>query len=436
MCSAVSVTLPFFIPFSCYGSCAFILFLAGLFFLVVGNTIGLVLPRIIFMFIDINNGNETKMPDKDKYLVIAAQYLKLHNMVMFTLFFIVAASYGIRHYCMHTAGQLVINNLRRSVFNSVISQDMNFFSTNKVGEIVSRLSTDALIVGQSVSSNLTVGARAFMSFFGSAAIMIYTSPELSKVVTCLTAAIVSSGYCFGNLQRKYTLQMQEAVAASNEVATEKFSNVITVRTLVSELRECETYKERIRQLWLVSRREGRATGCMIVLHELAILACLYTIVHYGSHLLSAGSLTYGDLLAFIWYASLCALSLPSMVNFYTELMKGLGASARLFELRNRVPKVPITGGLIKKDLIDGITFENVTFAYPNRSLLFTNLSFHMPAGKTTAIVGPSGSGKSTIANLVLRLFEPISGQILVDGIDLKLIDPSHWRRQIGTVAQS
>ncbi|VDM95123.1 unnamed protein product [Thelazia callipaeda] len=418
----------------------------GLLFLLIGNTIGLLLPRIIFMFIDVDGNCEERQSegnedDKNKYFVLAAKYLKVHYMVMFSLFFIVAVSYGIRHYCMHTAGQLVINNLRQDVFKSVINQDMNFFSRNKVGEIVSRLSTDALIVGQSVSSNLTVGARAFMSFFGSAAIMMYTSPELSKVVTCLTAAIVTSGYCFGNLQRKYTLQMQEAVAASNEVqlqflvATEKFSNIMTVRTLVSELRESKTYKEKIHQLWVVSRREGRAAGCMIALHEIAILASLYTIVYSGGKLMDLGTLTYGDLLAFIWYASLCAFSLPGMVNFYTELMKGLGASARLFELRDRVPEIPIRGGFLKNCINDGITFENVSFGYPNRPLLFTNISFHLPAGKTTAVVGPSGSGKSTIANLILRLFEPNFGRVMIDNMDLKSIDPSYWRRNIGTVAQ-
>nr|ALI16768.1 haf ABC transporter 1 [Dirofilaria immitis]ALI16769.1 haf ABC transporter 1 [Dirofilaria immitis] len=414
----------------------------GLLFLVIGNAIGLVLPRIIFMFIDIDDNHEkkeivreNKSDDKNMYFILAAKYLRIHYMVLFGLFCIVAASYGIRHYCMHTAGQFVINNLRQAVFKSVIHQDMNFFSKNKVGEIVSRLSTDALIVGQSVSSNLTIGARAFMSFFGSAVIMVYTSPELSEVITCLTAAIVTSGYCFGNLQRKYTLQMQEAVAASNEVATEKFSNITTVRTLVSELKECETYRKKIHQLWVVSRREGRAAGCMIALHEIAILASLYTIVYYGGQLMNAGALTYGDLLAFIWYASLCALSLPGMVNFYTELMKGLGASTRLFELRNRIPEVPVRGGLLKKSITDGITFKNVSFGYPNRSLLFTDVSFYIPAGKTTALVGPSGSGKSTIANLILRLFDSNSGHILIDNVDLKSIDPSFWRQQIGTVAQ-
>uniref|UniRef100_A0A915Q7B1 Uncharacterized protein n=1 Tax=Setaria digitata TaxID=48799 RepID=A0A915Q7B1_9BILA len=406
----------------------------GLLFLVVGNAVGLILPRIIFMFIDIDGTNEkegnlgkNKTDDKNLYFVLAAKYLRVHYMVLFGLFCIVAVSYGIRHYCMHTAGQLVINNLRQAVFKSVIHQDMNFFSKNKVGEIVSRLSTDALIVGQSVSSNLTVGARAFMSFFGSAVIMV----RFSTIIT----AIVTSGYCFGNLQRKYTLQMQEVVAASNEVATEKFSNIITVRTLVSELKECETYRKRIHQLWVVSRREGRAAGCMIALHEIAILASLYTIVYYGGQLMNMGTLTYGDLLAFIWYASLCALSLPGMVNFYTELMKGLGASARLFELRNRIPEIPVTGGLLKESISNGITFKNVSFGYPNRPLLFTDVSFHIPAGKITAVVGPSGSGKSTIANLILRLFESNSGHIMIDNIDLKSIDPSFWRQQIGTVAQ-
>ncbi|KAK6049887.1 hypothetical protein COOONC_12611 [Cooperia oncophora] len=119
---------------------------------------------------------------------------------------------------MHTAGQLIINDLRKNVFNSVLRQDIAFFDKNKVGEIVSRLSTDALIVGYSVSMNLSDGARALLTCLGSGGLMIYTSPALCQVMFVVIPIMVGTFAVFGRLQRKYTLQMQEAVAGANQVS--------------------------------------------------------------------------------------------------------------------------------------------------------------------------------------------------------------------------
>ena len=267
---------------------------------------------------------------------------------------------------------------------------MAFFDKNKVGEIVSRLSTDALIVGYSVSTNLSEGARAVITCLGSGALMIYTSAALCKLVVFVIPIFVGTFYVFGNLQRKFTLQMQEAVAATNQVATERLSNIKTVRMLVSENKELATYADRIEDIWRISRKEAFAKGLMFGGFQLTGYISLTSILFYGSTLINEGLLTYGDLSSFCLYAVLCAASLSNMSGFYIEIMKGLGASSRLFELQGQKPTIPLHGGRIIKDIEHEIRFESVAFGYPERAPLFNDISFRIPAGKVTAIVGPSG----------------------------------------------
>ncbi|CAD5231982.1 unnamed protein product [Bursaphelenchus xylophilus] len=406
----------------------------GLFFMGVGSSIFLFIPRVLGKLIDEHDQSKTQ-PDEGDVALKLARYFKENPWAIVALLFVGAAAICARAYCMHTAGQLVINDLRTKVFNSVLRQDMSFFDKNKVGEIVSRLSTDALIVGYSVSTNLSEGARALITCIGSGSLMVYTSPSLCKVVVFVIPFIVGTFYVFGKLQRKYTMQMQEAVAATNQATTERLSNIRTVRMLVAEAKELETYKDKIQAIWRISKKEAIAKGLMFGGFQFTGYISLTTILFYGSSLIDKGLLTYGDLSSFGLYALLCAASLSNMSGFYIEIMKGLGASSRLFELQSQKPTIPLTGGLKIEDITREIRYEGIGFSYPNRAPLFNDVTFRIPAGKITAVVGASGSGKSTIANLLLRLYDPSQGRITVDDIDLRDLDASHWRRMIGAVGQ-
>ncbi|KAH7729594.1 p-glycoprotein b [Aphelenchoides avenae] len=426
--------------------------LLGLGFLGVSSSIFLISPRVLGKVLDEYNDAKKKEPpeaeEKDLSLRLA-KYFKENPSHILPVFFLGAVAICARAYCMHTAGQLVVNDLRTKVFSSVLKQDIAFFDRNKVGEIVSRLSTDALIVGYSVSTNLSEGARAVVTSIGSAGLMVvsvlilsftrflqvYTSLALCKVVAVVIPVIVGTFYVFGKLQRKYTMQMQEAVAGANQVATERLSNIRTVRMLVAEEKELNAYKEKINDIWNISRKEGLAKGLMFGGFQFTGYVSLSAILFYGSKLINDGLLSYGDLSSFCLYALLCAGSLSNMSGFFTELMKGLGASTRLFELQSQRPTIPMTGGLKIANVHRDIRFESVAFSYPDRAPIFNDITFRIPAGQVTAVVGPSGSGKSTIASLLLRLYNPTQGRIMVDNNDLRELDPSHWRRMIGTVGQ-
>ncbi|KJH49312.1 putative antigen peptide transporter-like 2 [Dictyocaulus viviparus] len=390
--------------------------ITGISFLGVSSSIFLLTPRVLGKLIDeFDDAKKATFGNEDGTLMIARHD---NPIALIGVLFLGGVAITARVYCMHTAGQLIINDLRKTV-----------------GEIVSRLSTDALIVGYSVSMNLSDGARALVTCLGSGSLMVYTSPALCQVMFVVIPIMVGTFAIFGKLQRKYTLQMQEAVAGANQVATERLSNIRTVRMLVAEQKELAAYSEKICDIWNISRKEGFARGAMYGSFQFTGYIALSTVLFYGSNLISQGLLTYGDLSSFCLYAVLCAASLSNMSGFFIEIMKGLGASSRLFELRNTRPLIPLEGGIKKGNVNESIRFDRVAFAYPGRDPLFHNVSFEVPSGQITAVVGASGSGKSTIANLMLRLYDPVRGRILVDNIDLKDIDPSYWRRQIGTVGQ-
>nr|CAD2145428.1 unnamed protein product [Meloidogyne enterolobii] len=416
--------------------------IAGLVFLSIGSGLFLTLPRILGKMIDefdtskpedrktegeeknknelnlfsIIPQNDTKKKENEKeddFLGRIARYLRHNPWAIGIILAIGACAIGGRIYLMHTTSQLIVNDLRTNVFRNILQQDMAFFDKNKVGEIVSRLSSDAYIVGNALSTNLGDGIRSLFTSFVTAGMMVYTSPELSLLGLIVIPFIAGTFLVYGKWIGYYATQMQEAIAGTNELATERLSNVKTVRVFVAENKELKAYRNKISDIWEISRKEGRATAFIVGGYYIVGYGFLSSLLYYGSHLISCGLLTYGDLSSFVIYAILCSANISNIQIFYSELMRGVCLT----------------------DLKEGIRFESVAFSYPDRDPIFNDITFKIPVGSTTAIVGSSGCGKSTIAHLLLRLYSPTQGRILIDGQDMKNVDPSEWRKMCGVVSQ-
>lgn len=167
--------------------------------------------------------------------------------------------------------------------------------------------------------------------------------------------------------------------------------------------------------------------------NMTILALLYV----GGGMVQSGSISIGELTSFLMYTAYAGSSMFGLSSFYSELMKGVGAASRLFELQDRQPKISPTRGTKVTSARGPIRFENVSFSYPTRPAvtIFKDLDFEIPQGSNVAVVGPSGGGKSTIASLLLRFYEPNKGRILIDGKDISEMNAKSLRRRIGIVAQ-
>jgi putative ABC transport system ATP-binding protein len=167
--------------------------------------------------------------------------------------------------------------------------------------------------------------------------------------------------------------------------------------------------------------------------NMTILALLYS----GSQMVKSGAITIGELSSFLMYTAYAGSSLVGLSSFYSELMKGVGAASRLFELQDRKPTILSTVGTKVISARGPIRFENVTFSYPTRPAvnIFDGLDFEIPQGTNVAIVGPSGGGKSTIASLLLRFYSPTKGTVRINGQDIATMNLKSLRRKIGVVAQ-
>ncbi|CAI5449074.1 unnamed protein product [Caenorhabditis angaria] len=404
-------------------------------FMIISGGIFLIIPRILGKLID-KYGNQQNLTEEDNSLTMKiATYFKENPIALAGLLATGAVATAAKVYCLQIAGVKFIRALRRSVFSSVLKQDMRFFDKNIVGEIGSRHSADTIIVGYSVSTSLRGGVRALLIGIGSVVAMFMTSTELS-IVSCLTAPIVLGLFrMFGKIQQQCTWQLQEVIADINRMAVERMTHAKTLRMISAEQRSIDEYIRKGDIVVEISKTEALAKGSLIGSFQFTAYSAFSSILFYGSHLINIGEISYGELSSFCLYAVMATASLSNISGFYNEVMKGIGASSRLLDLRNAEPGMKLDEGIKKTNITDRVHFENVSFTYFDRKNTLDNITFDIPRNKITAVIGPSGSGKSSIARLMLRLYDPDSGRITVDGIDMKDINPTAWRRSIGTVGQ-
>ncbi|XP_058525544.1 ATP-binding cassette sub-family B member 10, mitochondrial isoform X3 [Ochotona princeps] len=301
-----------------------------------------------------------------------------------------ATANAIRVYLMQTSGQRIVNRLRTSLFSSILKQEVAFFDKTRTGELINRLSSDTALLGHSVTENLSDGLRAVAQASFGIGMMFFISPSLATFVLSVVPPISILAVIYGRYLRKLTKVRQDSLAQATQTGL---------------------------------------SGNLIVL----------SVLYKGGLLMGSAHMTVGELSSFLMYAFWVGLSIGGLSSFYSELMKGLGAGGRLWQLMEREPKLPFNEGIIlnERSFQGALEFKNVHFAYPARpeALIFQDFSLSIPAGSVTALVGPSGSGKSTVVSLLLRLYDPVSGTINLDGQDIRQLNPAWLRSKIGTVSQ-
>jgi len=355
-----------------------------------------------------------------------------------------AANFG-RVYLMRQISQRITARLRNSLFSSIASQEVAFFDRNKTGELINRLSADTLVVSQAISQQISDGLRS--TFMASAGIgmMFYMSPQLALVSLGVVPPVAAWGVLMGRRVRGTSRQVQDALAGATQVAEERISNIRTVRAFATEQREIDAYDKQMTNVLAKAKTEALAQAQFYGITGLSGNMIILTVLYYGGSLVTSDVITVGNLTSFVLYAAYVGIGFSGVSTFYAETMKALGASSKIWEITDRQPLIPIslpnssatTLNHIAANLKGDIEFRDVTFSYPSRNdvTVLKNLNLRVPCDRVTAVVGGSGSGKSTLASLILRLYDPDTGSITVDGNDIRNLDPSWLRRQIGTVSQ-
>ncbi|KAK2854186.1 hypothetical protein Q5P01_006847 [Channa striata] len=349
------------------------------------------------------------------------------------------AANAARVYLMQTSGQQIVRNLRASVFASILRQEVAFFDKNKTGELINRLSADTTVVGRSITDNLSDGLRAVAQAAAGVSMMFYVSPSLASFVLLIVPPVAVLAVFYGRYLRSISKRTQDALAQATELAEERISNLRTVRAFGKELSEVNSYTHKTDQVLSLARKEAVLRAGFFGVTGLSGNIMILAVLYKGGLLMASQHMTVGDLSSFLMYTFWVGISVAGMSSFYSELMKGFGAGARLWKLLDRKPEFALNEGLeLHPDQLKGrLEFCDVSFAYPTRkeAPIFQNLSLLVPAGTVMAVVGPSGSGKSTLVSLLLRLYDPDAGVITIDGHDIRDLNPYWLRSHIGTVSQ-
>uniref|UniRef100_A0AAQ5XT28 ATP-binding cassette sub-family B member 10, mitochondrial n=1 Tax=Amphiprion ocellaris TaxID=80972 RepID=A0AAQ5XT28_AMPOC len=349
------------------------------------------------------------------------------------------AANAARVYLMQVSGQQIVRNLRASVFSSILRQEVAFFDKNRTGELINRLSADTSVVGHSITDNLSDGLRAVAQAAAGVSMMFYISPSLASFVLLIVPPMAGLAIVYGRYLRSISKRTQDALAQATQLAEERISNMRTVRAFGKELSEVNTYTLKTDHVLNLAKKEAIMRAGFFGMTGLSGNIMILSVLYKGGLLMASQHMTVGELSSFLMYTFWVGISIAGLSSFYSELMKGFGAGARLWELLDRKPEFPQNEGrVLSSDQLKGqLEFCDVTFSYPTRkeAPIFQNLSLSVPAGTIMAVVGPSGSGKSTLVSLLLRLYDPNAGIITVDGHDIRDLNPYWLRSHIGTVSQ-
>ncbi|XP_039233747.1 ATP-binding cassette sub-family B member 10, mitochondrial isoform X2 [Drosophila yakuba] len=269
-------------------------------------------------------------------------------------------------------------------------------------------------------------------------LQIYTSPQLAAMSALVVPAMAGMAIVYGRYVRRITKVELDKYAEIMKFAEERFGNVKTVKTFCREQQEVAAFDGQLDEALQIGYKETRARAIFFGLTGFCGNFIIISVLYYGGTLVLQDSLTIGALTAFMLYAGYVAISMNGLSNFYSQLNKGIGAAERIWEILDRECSIPIDQGIVPLEKPVGeVGFQNVFFTFPTRpdSAVLADFSLNLMPGTTTAVVGRSGSGKTTIALLMLRLYDPQGGSVLLDGIDLRTVNPQWLRNNIGAVSQ-
>lgn len=347
-----------------------------------------------------------------------------------------SANFG-RIILLRIIGERVVARLRSQLYRKTYVQDAEFFDANRVGDLISRLSSDTIIVGKSITQNVSDGLRSFVSGLAGLTAMVWISPGLTTAIFYTGPFIGLAAFFYARTIRRISRDIQKNLGTLTKIAEERLGNVKTSQAFTGERQEVHRYNTQIRKIFELGKKESAYSamffGSTGWLGNMTILSLLW----FGGDFVRSGVLSLGDLTSFMMYAAFTGSSLFGLSGFFSELMKGVGAATRLFELQDRASGIPPTKGVKVQSAQGPIKFTNVSFAYPTRPALniFNNLDFEIPSGSNVCVVGPSGGGKSTVASLLLRFYNPTSGTIFINGTDISTMNVKSLRRRIGMVSQ-
>lgn len=371
---------------------------------------------------------------KDSPLGLISSILALFGVVILMAF----ASYG-RLYWVSQLSERVVADLRKAIFSHLLKLDISFFERTSLGEIQSRLTTDTTLLQIVLGTSIPIAFRNILIIVGGLVLLIFTSPFLTGMLAIIIPLVLIPILFYGRKVQRYSRVAQDKTAEVSARLDETFGSIRTVLAFCREAYMSKLFSVQVEKTYDASLERVESRARLTALVMILVFGGISVVLWYGGHGILKGDLTPGELSAFVFYAAAVAGASGSLSEIHGDILRAAGGIERIFEfldLKSSL-KVPAKVQFLPSPLKGHLQFQNVSFAYPSRPhhKVLQEVSFELFKGETVALVGPSGAGKTTIFNLLMRFYDPLKGQIFIDGIPLEDLSLHDLRSVIGLVPQ-
>ncbi len=353
---------------------------------------------------------------------------------------VLGASTYVRYYLMTWIGQRFVADIRRAVFDHILTLSPSFYERTRTGEVISRLTHDTAAVENVVGGVFSFALRNLVLLIGGLVMMFVTSVKLSLLVVCVIPLAMAPIIILGRRVRNLSRQATDRVADASAHIDETLHEVRTVQAYAHEPVDRQVFAKFAEAIFQVGAVKARIQGGLIAAVIVLAFGAIGVILWVGGRDVINGVITAGALSAFVFYAIIVANASAAVSEMYGELMRAAGSSERLCELLETQQDVaePLHPQAIPRHATAGrIVFDDLTFYYPSRpdTAALANIHCEIAPGEVVALVGPSGAGKTTVFQLLLRFYDPSSGRIFIDGVDIKMAKLADVRTRIALVSQ-
>jgi ATP-binding cassette subfamily B protein len=398
-----------------------------LLFLALSSSASLALPLAFRHIIDQGFGHSS-------HAVINGTFTALFGVAL-----VLAFATAARYFCITLLSERALAALRRTLYTQVIRLDVGFFERSRVGELLSRLSADTEVVQALIGSGVSVALRSAVMLVGAAVAMVWTAPSLAGLTALVIPAVMLPILVFGRRVQKLSRASQDRLADAAAIANETLNASTAVKAYAREEIESERYGSAIMHALATARRRIGMRSLLTMAVIVLVFGAITLVLWAGARHVLEGTLNAGVLGQFVLYAVFAAGSVAGLSEVWGDVLRAAGAMERIGELLAERAEItdPSQPVALPQPTRGALRFEAVTFHYSTRpdTPALQDFTLDIQPGETVALVGPSGAGKSTVISLLLRFYDPQSGSIRIDGVDLRAITLAQLRGAIALVPQ-
>jgi len=393
--------------------------------------------------VNLSLGQGVKFVIDHGFIAGSQAQLKQAVLVLIGLISLLAIGTFSRFYLMSWIGERVSNDIRKAVFERIVTLHPSYFEENRSGELMSRLTTDTTLLQSIIGSSFSMALRSALMLVGGLVMLLVTNLKLTLVVVACVPLVLVPMMVFGKKVRKLASSSQDAIADISTYAGEIIQNIKVVQSYSHEQREQHAFALETEKAFNVAKSRIKQRSFLIAAVIFLTFSAISVMLWVGGSDVLAGTMSGGELGAFVFYAIMVAMSVATVAEVYGELQRAAGAAARLLELlavKSEIvnPESPLDDQLQSNNMSVAIELNNITFNYPSRPDVsaLKNVTLSIKQGQTVAIVGPSGAGKTTLFELLQRFYDPAHGDIKFHGINIKDLSLNKLRNSMGMVAQN